>query len=78
VVKSIKSKYASEISGVEHLISIEEPVHWETPETESEDFNMLSKARKLGFKAWVLADIKLSHEAKVVINTSGSIRVPGA
>jgi hypothetical protein len=77
-VKNLKEKYKSEISGVEHLITFEEPVHWETPDTESEDFSMLQKARKLGYKAWVLTDIKLSHEAKVVINTSGSFRVPSA
>ena len=49
VVNNLKSKYKSEISGVEHLITFEEPVHWETPDTMSEDFNMLQKARKLGY-----------------------------
>ncbi len=74
----IKTKFATDISGVSHLINAEEIVHWETPDTMSEDFNMLQKARKLGYKTWVLADIKLSHEGRVVINTSGSIRVPAA
>jgi len=68
----------TKVSGMEYLFNVEEPVHWETPDTASEDFNMLEKARKLGYKAWVLSDIKLSHEARVVLNTSGNIRVPGA
>lgn len=77
-LNDIKAKYATELSGVAHLIGVEEPVHWETPDEQSEDFNLLQKARALGYKTWVLSDVKLSHEAKVVINTSGSIRVPGA
>jgi len=57
------------------IISVEQPFHWEKVNSRSEDFNMLDKCRKLGHKVWVLTDVKLSHEANVVLNTSGQIRV---
>lgn len=78
VVEGIKSKCVTELSGVEHLITSEEPFHWETPDSISEDFNFLEKLRRLGYKTWVLSDVRLSHEGRVVINTSGAIRVPMA
>jgi len=50
--------------------------HWEVPDTMSEDFDMLCKARKLGFRVWCFTDVKLSHLGTVAIRTDGSIRVP--
>jgi len=50
--------------------------HWETPDSMSEDFWMLMQAKKLGYKAWCLTDVKLSHAGMLVIETGGNVRVP--
>lgn len=43
----------------------------------SEDFDMLEKAKSLGFKTWVLTTNLWEHEARVVLDAkSGTIRVP--
>ena len=49
---------------------------WEIPDSPSEDFNMLEKAKSLGFKTWVLTTNKWEHEARVVVDTDGKFRVP--
>jgi len=54
--------------------------HWEHPGSRSEDFDMLMKARELGFKTWCLTDVKLSHMGQLVVETGGEaglqLRVP--
>jgi len=49
---------------------------WEHPNSMSEDFDFLMKAKELGFKTWCLTDVKLSHMGLLVISTDGSVRVP--
>ena len=41
--------------------------HWEEPDCESEDFNLLSKCRELGIKIWVFTDVKFSHIGNMVL-----------
>lgn len=55
--------------------------HWEHPGSRSEDFDMLMKARDLGFRTWCLTDVRLSHMGWLVLETgkdSGEVqlRVP--
>lgn len=50
--------------------------HWEHPGARSEDFDMLMKARALGFKTWCLTDVKLSHMGQLVLTIDGGLRVP--
>jgi len=48
----------------------EMPFHWEIPESMSEDFNFLTKARKLfGYKTWCHAGVRLSHLGKLVVES---------
>ena len=49
---------------------------WEIPDTQSEDFDMLSKARKAGFKVWCRTSVRLSHMGGLVLSSDGKIRVP--
>jgi len=50
--------------------------HWEHPESMSEDFDFLMKAKSLGFKTWCLTDVKLAHMGEVVVEIEGNVRVP--
>jgi hypothetical protein len=52
------------------------PFHWEKPETRSEDFDFLEKARLLGYDTWVYSDVKLSHEVHGFVDITGELRVP--
>jgi hypothetical protein len=49
--------------------------HWEEPDKPSEDFDFLEKAHGCGYKCWVRTDVVIEHEAKIVLNTEGQIRV---
>jgi hypothetical protein len=64
-----------------HLESIGKPeqyYHWEIPETQSEDFDFLDKANKIGHPAFVMTDVRLSHMGTLVLSSDGKIRVPSA
>jgi hypothetical protein len=65
-------------SSLEKAGTPEQYFHWEIPETQSEDFDFLDKANKLGHPAYVLTDVKLSHMGTLVLSSDAKIRVPNA
>lgn len=52
------------------------PFHWETPDTRSEDFAFLMRAKSLGYKVWCFSDVKLTHLGRLAITSDGGLRVP--
>jgi hypothetical protein len=50
-------------------VSGQPPFHWEIPDSKSEDFNFLTKARDLfGYKTWCFSDVKLSHLGRLAVD----------
>jgi len=50
--------------------------HWEEPGSMSEDFHMLTEAKKLGFSTWCRSDVQFSHMGTLVVDPDGGFRVP--
>ena len=47
--------------------------HWESPEAQSEDFNLLSKCRAAGFKIWCFSEVRLWHRGDVFLSTNNVV-----